>query len=221
MLEIDAGYSRIRLSFDKYEGWIDSINITTINENDYSKFCSDDYKISTALISEVKSNNKKILLPRGSFLPGITTNKLQVNDEIFSFEGNYCSLNNPLLTSEIESIINDYLECPYRWGGKSLFGLDCSGFVQSIFKLLGVRLYRDTSEQVTQGTEITSEILKGDLCFSKSNNGMNHVGIMLDSKRIAHCSAKVKIDLVEDGKIIDLERDFQTHSVTSYRRYLI
>ena len=51
-----------------------------------------------------------------------------------------------------------YLNAPYLWGGKTPFGIDCSGFTQMVYRLNGFKLMRDASEQATQGDALSTPV---------------------------------------------------------------
>ncbi|MFI5159591.1 MAG: C40 family peptidase, partial [Sphingobacteriales bacterium] len=102
------------------------------------------------------------------------------------------------------------------------FGIDCSGFVQAVFKLHGTKLKRDASQQAEQGSLIESleEARLGDLAFFKNADGrVVHVGIMLNNKQIIHASGKVKIDSIDEDGIYSEELKRHTHTLHSIKRH--
>lgn len=76
-----------------------------------------------------------------------------------------------------------FLEVPYFWGGRSGFGIDCSGMMQVVMAQMGITLPRDTEEQIKIGEEKT-RTHRGDLVFFPG-----HVGIMADDENIIHANA--------------------------------
>jgi len=80
---------------------------------------------------------------------------------------------------------------PYRLGGTSRSGVDCSGLVQLTFRdLFGIQLPRTTSELARMGETVKPrERRSGDLVFFRINRGLNHVGIYLEKNRFMHASA--------------------------------
>ena len=97
--------------------------------------------------------------------------------------------------------------CPYRWGGKTSMGFDCSGFVQSVFFSSGLLLPRDSSEQFeyfSKNTIKAEEVEPGDLQFFGENGEITHVGISIGKSGIIHCQGWVKEEsLSKDKKIFN------------------
>lgn len=87
-----------------------------------------------------------------------------------------------------------YLDTPYKYGGNSLNGIDCSAFTQSVYRdALNVNLNRSAREQFTQGKVIDKEDLKfGDLVFFNTRRRVRpgHVGIYIGDGLFAHASTK-------------------------------
>jgi cell wall-associated NlpC family hydrolase len=116
-----------------------------------------------------------------------------------------------------------YLHSPYLWGGRTPFGIDCSGFTQMVYKLAGIRLKRDASQQAEQGTLINliDEARQGDLAFFDNEEGrIIHVGIMLPNNKIIHASGKVRIDSIDHHGIYNLETKKYTHNLRIIKRFV-
>ena len=106
-----------------------------------------------------------------------------------------------------------YLNTPYLWGGKTPFGIDCSGFVQMVYKLNGFNVLRDASQQASQGEALSfiEESEPGDLAFFDNSEGdIIHVGIIMEDHHIIHAHGKVRVDLLDQSGIYNV--DTKTHS---------
>ena len=116
-----------------------------------------------------------------------------------------------------------YLNAPYLWGGRSPFGIDCSGFTQMVFKLCGIKLLRDAYQQAEQGylINLLDEAHAGDLVFFDNEEGrITHTGILLPNNRIIHASGKVRIDTLDHHGIYNSETRRYSHKLRLIKRYI-
>ena len=116
-----------------------------------------------------------------------------------------------------------FLNAPYLWGGKTIFGIDCSGFTQMVYKLNGHQLLRDASQQATQGDPLSfiEESEPGDLAFFDNEEGLiTHVGIMLKDNHIIHASGKVRVDRIDHTGIYNNELRTHTHKLRVIKRII-
>jgi hypothetical protein len=118
-------------------------------------------------------------------------------------------------------IAREWLGVPYRWGGKSAFGVDCSGLVQQVFASLGTALPRDAADQIHCGTPIAySDATAGDVAFFENAQGrVVHVGILGDSSSILHAAGEVRIDRLTAEGIHRIPEGKLTHSLHGIRRF--
>lgn len=219
----DKKWLHIRVDFDKYEGWIDSKQHTNISDEYYGQINNSDYKISLDISASILHNKNRINILLGSVLP-ISTNELFQIEEQLAYNGESKSLSQKRDFEYLKQVALLYLNAPYQWGGKTPFGIDCSGFTQQVFRICGYRLMRDASQQVNQGKEITdlSEAHSGDLAFfSNEKSEITHVGIVWEDGKIIHASGKVRIDQLEVNGILGSEVDKYTHKLHSIKRIFI
>jgi cell wall-associated NlpC family hydrolase len=213
----------IRNSFDLYEGWVDFRQLTPISREDYFEGEKARYLAPAQAINVLTDpQENKLYLSAASNLPGFKDG--------FCFLGSqkYKVLFEPTIPqwTDRNALISTalfFLNTPYLWGGRSFFGIDCSGFVQNVFKLNGVSLKRDACQQAEGGeiVDFLSEVKAGDVAFFDNTEGkITHVGIMLNATEIIHASAKVKIDPIDSQGIFSVELGKYTHSLRIIKRYI-
>ena len=212
VIEKQQNWSKIKLAFDDYEGFIDNKQYLEISENLFSNINSKKQFISGEVIDFITNKkNELTTIPLGSTLPFYHNNKFSLNDKEFIFEGKTSF--DKKEKKEILKTAFIYLNTPFLWGGKTPFGIDCSGFTQMVYKLCGYKLFRDAKDQATQGEVLSfiEESEPGDLAFFDDDQGeITHVGIILNDYHIIHSYGKVRIDILDHSGIFN--RDIQKHT---------
>lgn len=207
ILEQRKFWCRIRSAFDKCEGWIPNSQLTTIKEVLYNEFEDSVVpKYTNDLVSfvEVDKNN---LIP---IVLGSTYNPS------FNHEHDGNLVTNTQKKSNLIHTALLYLNTPYLWGGRTPFGIDCSGFTQMVYKINGYRLLRTAVEQAAQGDVLSfiEESEAGDLAFFDNSEGIiDHVGIIMDNNYIIHVNGKVRIDRIDHTGIFNNETKTYTHQL--------
>lgn len=197
ILETLGGFSKIRMDFDQYEGWVDSKQINTFDSRDSNSIIITDNFISTEL------PEGKILLSAGS----------EVDVKYLSHAQN--------AVSTISETALSFLNVPYLWSGRSYFGIDCSGFTQIVYKIHGRKLPRDAYQQAEIGSvlDFIEESEPGDLAFFDDSEGkIVHVGIMLADQQIIHAYGKVRIDTLDSLGIFNKDLNRHTHKLRFVKR---
>lgn len=220
VLEQNKQWSRVQLQFDNYEGWIDEKQFQIISESDFNQLSNEAIILNADLIEYITSPENLLLpIPLGASLSFLSNGSL--NKKNYDFEGMKISGLKP--KSNLVNTAFMYLNAPYLWGGKTPFGIDCSGLTQMVYKLNGYKLLRDASEQSTQGEALSfiEESEPGDLAFFDNEEGkIIHVGIIMDDNYIIHASGKVRIDRLDHLGIYNAETNRHTHKLRVIKKII-
>jgi hypothetical protein len=220
ILEQAKGWVKIKLQFDDYEGWIDEKQFQPISETEYQKLSETSIVLSSDLIEYISGKDNLLFpIPLGASLSFLDVPEINTSD--FHFEGLKTSDKKP--KSEILKTAFMYLNTPYLWGGKTPFGIDCSGFVQMVYKLNGYSLSRDAYQQATQGEVLSfiEEAEAGDLAFFDNEEGkITHVGILMNDNYIIHAHGKVRIDRLDHLGIMNVDTKRHTHKLRVIKKII-
>jgi gamma-D-glutamyl-L-lysine dipeptidyl-peptidase len=205
------------------------VKVTCIHDG-YQGFCSENQLMATsdepghdsvhAVAAEwsntvYTAGGVPMQVPMGSLFPVAFEDHFQVDKHFL----------HPFFTWEeenIRKISGMYLNTPYLWGGRTVFGADCSGFVQMVMRFFNKELPRDASHQEGVGVEIGMDDVRcGDLAFFVLANRVVHVGILFDRDTIIHAYGKVRIDKLDQQGIVNSETGVRTHVLHSIRRIKI
>lgn len=218
----DRKWVKIRINFDQFEGWLDAKQHHPVSHEYYEYLNRAEFKITTDVTASILYNKSPQIILMGSMIP-ISSSELFKMEEQFAFNGEAKNLGQKREFEYLRNVAIKYLNAPYLWGGKSPFGIDCSGFVQMVFKICGYRLFRDSWQQANQGKSFRNieQGRAGDLVFFKnSEDKVNHVGIMLERDKIIHASGRVRVDHLNEEGILNLETKIYSHQFSHIRRIL-
>ncbi len=213
VLETNQDWYFIQNDADQYRGWISKNQFHALVENSFST----NFTLTHFPYSEIKTANGIIRAIPGS--------KISKHNDVYYFNGNPCQFENAPKLNHLEIIdfAKQFLSSPYLWGGKSMMGIDCSGFTSIVFACYGVQLNRDASEQVKQGKSVDfiNEIKPADLVFfANSEDRITHVGIAINQDQIIHASGSVRIDTLDSFGIFNAETKTHTHTLKCIRRII-
>jgi cell wall-associated NlpC family hydrolase len=225
VLGIHKGWAKVMLAFDNYEGWVDAKQIFPISEATYNNFSTFPPLYTTDMLGILNNITENISFPimMGSSLPNVVNNVFYIEENKYTYDS-ALTVNNKKAT--VEDIINCaymYLHTPYLWGGRSPFGIDCSGFTQMVFRICGIKLARDAWQQAQQGQTIDFLTQSGaaDLAFFENEEGkIVHTGILIGIDKIMHASGMVRIDKIDHEGIFNISSNKYTHKLRLIKRLI-
>ena len=211
--------------WDNYKGWIH--NFFGVKSETPYKYTHYSFNLSSPLYNESRSeivryicfnsllridsneNEYKVILPDG--IIGWSDEKFHTN--------HFTPTREYILKTAVQ-----FLGTPYRWGGKTSYGMDCSGFIQSVFKSVGIEFPRDAYQQynfLSESKIRLEEVQSGDLLFFSEKGKITHVAIVLSEHEFIHARSWVRIESFANNsptynnKLMEL-----FHSAVSIKRFL-
>lgn len=225
VLELTESWIKIKTAFDNYECWINLKQHYKISDSTFKQLEAQIIPFSNELIQVIKDKKTGISFPisLGSALPFFKNNHLKIEDFEFSFDGSSTLSDSKKSSAEIIQTSYLFLNAPYLWGGKSPFGIDCSGFTQLVYKINDYRLPRDAYQQVELGEPLNfvEEAEAGDLAFFDNEEGkIVHVGILLNNQQIIHASGQVRVDNFDHYGIFNSSTKKYSHTLRVIKRII-
>jgi hypothetical protein len=222
VLENHDKWLKILNGFDQYPGWMDLKYFHGISRDEYLLYADTAPIVLAAIAARVELlDSSMMMIPAGSNLYGYdhTRNTItfpQGTMRIRSFGEDLVKPGG----RAIDRTARSFLNVPYLWGGRSSCGMDCSGFVQIVYKIHGICLPRDVSQQSGYGNVIGSveEALPGDLAFFSNGKNVTHTGMITSRGEIIHCSGWVRTDAIDNSGIYNHETGNLTHHLHGLRR---
>jgi hypothetical protein len=214
----------VQNGYDGYEGWLDFRQLAPISQNQFAEMHDCHLLAPLSFNNTLTAEDGSLYhLCPGSNLPFLKNGICYAGAEPYKLGFDVHDSHETDFKADVTATAKFFQNIPYLWGGRNLFGLDCSGFTQLVFKLLGIKLNRDASQQAEQGELVgfLAECKPGDVAFFDNDEGkITHVGIMLSPNEIIHASAKVKIDPIDDQGIFNKELGKYSHKLRIIKRFV-
>jgi hypothetical protein len=220
ILETIPGWSRIKIEHDQYEGWVDEKTVILSDDKEIERWLSaTGIIVQSPYLKLIREPQKTLQIISGGskiVFNGDDLNSIVIGKREFYLQGAITDRK-----PEMEEIAKGFINTPYLWGGRTFYGIDCSGLTQIVFKIMGKTIPRNASQQVECGKMISfvEEAGPGDLAFFGDTEGnINHVGICLGNGRILHASGEVRMDYLDHQGIFNNEIQKYTHFLRVIKR---
>lgn len=214
---------KVRCHWDNLVGWVAATQVKPITPSEFELF-GEHFAYNLELMQAVMANDFFMPIILGAQLPNFDGIRFQLDGQSYTFSGQAIFPNDIVATADfIIKIARRYLNAPALAGGRSPFGIDASGLMQNIFKIIGIKLPREANQQVYLGeaVDFVEEAKAGDVAFFEDSKGrVNHVGLMLSDSEILHAHGKVRMDKIDHFGIYSDEESRYTHKLRVVKRIL-
>lgn len=219
----NKSWVKVKLDYDGYVGWVDPKQLFGVSAEVHGQY-QNNTAHSLEFVQSIISDEVSQPILMGSVLPFFDGLNYKLPSGKYVFSGQAIDSTEIQVSPDlITKIAMKYLNAPYLWGGRSPFGIDCSGFTQIVYKMLGVYLPRDAYQQAELGESVdfVDAAQVGDLAyFVNKEDKIIHVGIVLEDQKIIHASGMVRIDQLDHYGIYNQSQSRYTHVLRVIRRVI-
>jgi gamma-D-glutamyl-L-lysine dipeptidyl-peptidase len=218
ILDKQQKWSLVEISADSYQGWVYNSSVYEIPDDLAEAMAASRPEVSGSIVLMVMNNKDRqpFYISAGSLLydydPG--TGSFRTGGQEYTCLQTPAFHKGKSVRENIATVAREFMNVPYLWGGKTPFGMDCSGFTQIVFRVFGINLPRNSRQQVDLGKPVTrvTEALAGDLAFFQNEQGrIIHTGLVTGNGQILHASGMVRIDRLDQTGIYNNLSGSYTH----------
>src|ERR1051325_336491 len=211
VIEKQKQWRKIVTTYDGYGGWIYEKQYYPLLAEEFLALSNHPLVLSLDLVQVTVNDHNIFPVLVGSNLPSFNGTHCKIGSSDYQYQGHTRQWSpQPTPKHLIPEMAFTYINSPYLWGGRSPFGIDCSGFTQMVYKLNGVPLKRDAWQQAEEGQTLSflDEAEAGDLAFFENEGG-----------KIIHASGRVRIDNLDYHGIYNNDQKRYTHKLRVIKRY--
>ena len=214
---------KIRCLWDNQIGWVQTNQLTILTAEEVALY-TEHFSCSMEIAQPAVAADYFLPITIGATLPNFDGIKFELGGKNYTFSGQVITpAQMPPSTDLLIKLARKFLYAPYLKGGRSPFGIDSTGLIQVLFKMLGISLPRDDYMQARKGDciDFVEQARVGDLAFFEDNNGhINHAGIICGTGKVLHANGQVRIDKIDHFGIFNESLNQYTNKLRVIKRIL-
>jgi hypothetical protein len=213
----DKKWLHIKVYFDQSIGWLDAKQHHAITAEYFEQINTAEFKITTDVCSTILYKKNPVSIVMGSVVP-ISQSELFKMEEQFAFNGEAKSIGQKRDSEFVKNVAMKYLNAPEQEGGRTPFGVDAVGLVQTVFRIAGYTLPRNIMSCVMHHPA-TNAPHTGDVAVIQSDH-VKTVGLLVAEDKILHVAGRAKVDLRHSNLLQDADSKIAVGTIESYLRIL-
>ena len=213
----DRKWLHIKVYFDQSTGWVEAKQHHAITAEYFEQINTAEFKITTDVCSTILYKKTPVSIVIGSVVP-ISQSELFKMEEQFAFNGEAKSIGQKRDGEFVRNIAMKYLNAPEQEGGRSPFGVDGLGLIQSVYRIAGYTLPRNLASWVSH-YPVTSVPHVGDVAVIQADHTKS-VGLLIADDKVLHVNGRVRVDQRVEHAIQDIDSKINTSTIECFLRVL-